>query len=169
MDSKFHGLQWFCFLLLFFTASCGLVQIVKKPEGERTFPQETSRLEKLAQENPESSVRAQSHLELASLCVDHRNPQLNYSRKLQEMQSYLSLFPNKPQTVDFLNWLGVLKEWGHLRTDKIELIEKNRALLSLNKKLQNSLESVQETNRNLGDEVASLRARVLSISCQDTQ
>ena len=100
------------------------------------FSQETTRLGKLAREDPNASVRAQSHLLLAFLYVDHRNPRLNYNRALQEMESYLSLAAADAQTDNFQNWLAVLKEVG---------------------KLQTSLEKVQKANKSLTDEVAGLK------------
>jgi outer membrane protein assembly factor BamD (BamD/ComL family) len=149
MGLPFHRLQWGCvFLLLFFTVGCSLKLALKKPEGEKEFLQETSRLEKLAREHPETSVRAQSHLKLAFLYVNHRNPQLNYTRALQEMESYLSLVPAKGQTDDFQNWLAALKE-----------IEK----------LQTSLEKVQKANRNLRDEVAGLKETIERLKSLDRQ
>ena len=136
MGSRFDRLQWGCiFLLLFFTVSCSL-QGPKKPEGEKEFSQETQRLKKLARENPETSVRAESHLHLAFLYLNHRNPQLNYSRSLQEMESYLSFAPAEEQTDEFQNWLAVLKEVG---------------------KLQTSLEKAQKANKILREEVAGLK------------
>jgi len=64
MGSPFHRLQWGCiFLLLFFVVSCSM-HALKTPEGEKEFSQETSRLEKLAREDPKAPVRAQSHLQL---------------------------------------------------------------------------------------------------------
>ena len=148
MDSQLHRLQWGCiFLLLFFTVSCS-VQALKKPEGEKEFFQETSRLEKLAREDPNASVRAQSHLQLAFLYMNYRNPQLNYNRALQEMESYLSLSPARDQTDDFQNWLAVLKEVG---------------------KLQTRLEKVQKANKSLRDEVAVLRETIERIKNLDRQ
>jgi hypothetical protein len=136
MGSQFHRLRWGCiFLLLFFMGSCGL-QGLKKPEGEKEFSQETTHLGKLAREDPKPSVRARSHLLLAFLYVNHRNPQLNYNRALQEMESYLSLAPAEAQTDDLQNWLAVLKEVG---------------------KLQTTLERVQKANKSLHDEVAGLK------------
>ena len=136
MGSQFHYLRWGCiFSLLFFMVSCSL-QGVKKPEGEKEFSQKTIRLEKLAHEDPKVSVRAQSHLLLAFLYMDHRNPQLNYSRALQEMESYRSLAAAEAQTDDIQNWLSILKEVG---------------------KLQTTLEKVQKANKSLQDEVAGLK------------
>lgn len=137
MGSKFLRLQWFClFLLFFFVVSCSLNLELKKPEGEKEFLQEISRLKKLAREDPETSVRAKSHLKLAFLYVNSRNPRLNYSRALQEMESYLSMAPDKVQKDDFQNWLAVLREMG---------------------KLQAALNKVQEANIHLRNEVTTLK------------
>lgn len=137
MGSKFLRLQWFClFLLFFFVVNCSLNLELKKPEGEKEFLQEISRLKKLAHEDPETSVRAKSHLKLAFLYVNSRNPQLNYSRALQEMESYLSMAPDKVQKDDFQNWLAVLREMG---------------------KLQAALKKVQEANIHLRNEVTTLK------------
>jgi uncharacterized protein involved in exopolysaccharide biosynthesis len=111
-------------------------QVVKKPEREKDFSQETSRLEKVAREHPETSVGAQFHLQLAFLYLNHRNPQLNYTRALQEMESYLSLGSAKAQTDDIENWLAVLREIEKLKTN---------------------LERVQKSNKSLRDEVVGLK------------
>jgi hypothetical protein len=146
MDSKFYRLQWgWIFLVLFFIASCSL-QTVKRPEGEKEFFQETSRLEKRAREHPETSVRAQSHLHLAFLYVNHRNPNLNYTRALQEMESYFSLTPAKEKTDDVQNWFAVLKEVG---------------------KLQTGMERMQKANKGLRDEVAGLKETIEKLKSLD--
>jgi hypothetical protein len=146
MDSKFYRLQWgWIFLVLFFIASCSL-QTVKRPEGEKEFFQETSRLEKRAREHPETSVRAQSHLHLAFLYVNHRNPNLNYTRAVQEMESYFSLTPAKEKTDDVQNWFAVLKEVG---------------------KLQTGMERMQKANKGLRDEVAGLKETIEKLKSLD--
>ena len=149
MGLLFHRLQWGCiFLLLFLMVGCSLNLAQKKPEGEKEFLEETCRLEKLARDHPETSVRAQSHLKLAFLFVNYRNPQLNYTRALQEMESYLSLVPTKVQTDDFKNWLSVLKE---------------------TEKLQTGLEKVQKANRSLREEVAGLKETIERLKSLDRQ
>ncbi len=148
MGTEFRRLPWgWILLLLVFMASCSL-HAVKKPEGEKEFSQETSRLEKLAREHPETSVRAQSHLRLAFLYVNHKNPQLNYARAFQEMGSYLSLAPASATTDDFQNWFAVLKEVG---------------------KLQTSLEKVQKANKSLREEVAGLKETIEKLKSLDRQ
>jgi outer membrane protein assembly factor BamD (BamD/ComL family) len=149
MGLLFHRLQWGCiFLLVFLMAGCSLNLAQKKPEGEKEFLEETCRLEKLARDHPETSVRAQSHLKLAFLYVNYRNPQLNYTRALQEMERYLSLVPTKGQTDDFKNWLAVLKEIEKLKT---------------------GLEKAQKANRSLREEVAGLKETIERLKSLDRQ
>ncbi len=158
MDSGSCRFRWGCFLLLLlFVAGCTPNHTLKKPEGEIDFLQETSHLEKLAREHPEAPVRAQSHLQLAFLYVDYRNPHLNYVRALQEMEEYLSFCPDKTQPADLRNWLAVLRETNRLSRDKAEMAEQNRALQNYIERLHNSLEKAQESNKGLRDEVAGLR------------
>jgi hypothetical protein len=172
MNSRFHRHRWsgfFLLILLLFMASCALNPSLKKPEGERELQQEVSRLEKLSRDHPVPSTRAQYHLQLAFLHVDAKNPQLNYYRALEEMKIYLSLSPDKAHSVDIQNWLAVLKELDHLRTDKIELGERNRTLQSTSEKLQTSLEKAQEVNKNLRDEVAGLKDTIEKLNYLDRQ
>jgi predicted nucleic acid-binding Zn-ribbon protein len=160
MGLQFHRLQWgYIFLMIFFILSCSL-QAVKKPEGEKGFFQETSRLERLAREDSNKSVRAQSHLQLAFLYVNYRNPQLNYTRALQEMENYLSLTPDKAQTNDFQNWLAVLKEVNKLQTN----LEKTQ---KVNKNLREEVTDLQKVNKSLRDEVTDLKETIEKLKALD--
>jgi hypothetical protein len=103
-------------------------------------------LEKRAREHPETSARAKSHLQLAFLYVNHRNPQLNYARALQEMESYFSLTSAKEKPDDVHNWLAVLKEIG---------------------KLQTGMERMQKVNKSLRDEVADLKGMIEKLKSLD--
>jgi len=170
MGSQLFRLQGCCFFFLFFFAvSCSLNLEVKKPEGEKEFSQETSRLEKLSREDPETSVRAKSHLQLASLYANSRNPQLNYSRALHEMECYLSMSPAKTQKEDFQNWLAVLKELDRVRKDKKGMEEKKQDLQTQIEKLRITLGKIQEANKNLGDEVANLQKMIERLMILDYQ
>jgi len=142
MGSFSHRLQrGSVFLLLLLVVGCSLTLTQKRPEGDKEFLQETCRLEKLAHDHPDVSVRARSHLKLAFLYVNYRNPQLNYTRALQEMESYLSLAPAGRQGEDFNNWLAVLKETGKL----------------------------QKANRSLREEVAALKETIDRLKTLDRQ
>jgi hypothetical protein len=160
MGLQFHRLQWGCIsLLIFLTLSCSL-QALKKPEGEKEFSQETSRLERLAREDPKNSIRAQSHLQLAFLYVNYRNPRLNYTRALQEMEDYLSLMPDQAQTDDFQNWLAVLKEVDKLQTN----LEKAQRV---NKSLRDEVTDLQKVNKSLRDEVTDLKETIEKLKALD--
>jgi len=168
MGSHCHRLRWiWIFLLFFIVASCSL-QTVKRPEGEKEFSQETSRLEKRAREHPEISTRAQSHLQLAFLYVNYRNPNLNYTRALQEMESYFSLAPSKAQTDDVQNWFAVLKEVGRLQIDMERMQKANKSLHDQEVgKLQSDLEKMQKVNKSLRDEVAGLKETIERLKSLD--
>jgi len=149
MGPFFHRLQsGSIFLLLFLIVGCSLTLTQKEPEGDKEFLQETCRLEKLARDHPDASVRARSRRKLAFLYVNYRNPQLDYTRALREMESYLSLTPTQMENEDFNNWLAVLKE-----------IEK----------LQAGLEKTQKANRSLRGEVGSLKETIDRLKSLDRQ
>ncbi len=149
MGSLFHRFQWgYVFLLLFFVVGCSGTLLQKKPEGEKEFLQETRRLEKLARDHSDPSVRARSHRKLAFLYVNYRNPQLNYARALQEMEIYLSLAPTETKGEDFNNWLAVLKEIGKLQKANRNLREESASLKETIDKLK-SLDQQMEEKRKL--------------------
>jgi len=163
MGLQWHRLQWSCiFLIIFLMISCSL-QAVKKPEGpegEKEFSREIPRLERLAREDPKKSVRAESYLQLAYLYLDFRNPQLNYTRALQEMENYLSLTPDKAQTDDFQNWFAVLKEVDKLQTN----LEKTQ---KANKSLRDEVTDSQKVNKSLRDEVTDLKETIEKLKALD--
>ncbi len=148
-------------LLLVFVASCSLSRELKKSEGER-FVEEISRLERLAREDPSASVRSKSHLKLALLYVNCRNPELNYSRALQEMKSYLSIVPSGTQKDDIQNWLAVLREVEHLSKARLSLEEQSQNLQARIDKSQTDLKKVrlkmEEQGQNLQTEIDKLQA-----------
>ena len=160
MNAIFHYFRWGCILLLlllFFMASCSQNQTSVKSTGESASIQEAARLEKLSREHSDPSVRAQAHLQLAFLYVNYKNPRLNYSRALQEMEAYLSLSPDKTQTVDFQNWLAALREMDHVREDWTEMAEKNQALQSRIDKLQTTLDKTEEANNKMKEAIERLK------------
>lgn len=157
------------FFLIFFTVGCTLNVGLKEPNGEGDFLLETLRLEKLSREDPSPSIRAKSHLQLAFLYVNSRNPQLNYSRALLEMESYLSMSPGKVQKDDFQNWFSVLKELDRVRKDKKEMEEENQDLQTRIEELRISMGKVQEANKGLRDKVANLQGVIEKLKNLDYQ
>lgn len=112
-------------------------------------------MEKLAREGRSTSIRAKSHLQLAFLYVDSRNPQLNYSRALTEMETYFSMFPGKVQKNDYKNWHSVLREVERVRQDTREVQRQNNNLQNQVEHFRISLERVQEANRNLREQMVN--------------
>ena len=161
MGSQFLRTQWCSlFLLIFLAISCTLSLELKKQKGENEFLREASRLEKLSREDPATSVRAKSHLQLAFLYVNYRNPQLNYARALQAMESYFSMSPAKAKKDDVRNWFAVLKELDRVRKGKKGTEQENLELHSQVRKLRISLEKAQETNRKVRDTAANLQETI---------
>ncbi len=158
MRLVFHPFRWGCFfLLLFLIASCNLNQGLKKPEAEKDFFGQTSYLEKVARYHPDLTVRAKSHQQLALLYVNHRNPELDYARALQEIESYLLLSPTKEEEDYFNDWLAILREVDHLRKDGIEMEKKNQTLRGQIDRSRANLIRFQKANIQLSDEVAKLK------------
>jgi hypothetical protein len=129
--------------------SCSLKQTSKSLEGKKEFLEETSRLEKVAQDHPEASLRADAHLQLAFLYVNYRNPQLNYTRALKEMETYRSLAPTKVQRDDFGNWLAVLREVDHLRKANKSLRDDVASLKESNHKMEETIERLKSLDRQI--------------------
>ena len=160
MNAIFHYFRWGCILLLllFFMASCSQNQTSVKSTGESASIQETVRLVKISREHPDTSVRAQAHLQLGFLYVNAKNPRLSYSRALQEMEAYLSLSANETPTDDFENWLAALREIDLLREDWTEMAEKNQALQGRIDKLQATLAKAREENNRMREAIERLKA-----------
>jgi hypothetical protein len=143
-------------LLTLFYAGCALINRgLGKPDEDRKFVLETSRLEKLACEGRSTSIRAKSHLQLAFLYVDSRNPQLNYSRALMEMETYFSMSPGKVQKDDYKNWHSVLREVERVRRDTGEVQRQNNDLQDQVEHFRISLERAQEANSNLREQMVN--------------
>jgi FtsZ-binding cell division protein ZapB len=142
-------------LLILFYAGCALNGDLVKPDQDRKFVLETSRLEELAREGRSTSIRAKSHLQLAFLYVDSRNPQLNYSRALTEMETYFSMSPDRVQRDDYKNWHLVLREVDRVRKDTHEVQSQNNDLQNQVEHFRISLERIQETNRTLREQMVN--------------
>jgi chromosome segregation ATPase len=147
MGLKRGGLGWACIFLVLLITGCAWKQAIIKPREEPSFLQKTSRLEQAAREDPNPSVRAQSRLQLGFLYLSSKNPQLSYTRALQEFEGYLSLAPANPNSEEFQNWLAALREMERVRAEGV----KN------GQTLKTQLNKTQETNKALREEAATLK------------
>jgi DNA repair ATPase RecN len=169
-------------LFLFPLLGCSLKH---SPQTGEEFSRETIRLEKLIQEEADSSDRAKLHRQLAELYTHHQNPGRNYRKALGELEAYLSLAPVEAQTDEAQNWLGVLRELERAKKETVQcagrmenLVGENREkgealdrqgkMLDLERKkceelqarlekMQERLEEMENANRNLSEANRSLR------------
>lgn len=74
------------------------------------FQNEIERLQKSIQEMPDTPDAAKAHIQLAFLYSHYRNPAPDYSRALQQLETYV-LSDTKGGRQDYVqNWLRMLKE-----------------------------------------------------------
>jgi len=107
------------------------------------FPKEIARLEKIAREDPTPKVRAMAHFQLAALWAHHRNPDVDYSRALDELDMYMRLDPEASSDDQNLNWLAMLGEMDFLRRENKALEEKISMLGRENNSLQAQIENLK--------------------------
>ncbi len=157
MKRKYRRIQLVscCLLLFFITGCCGLWGS-RHPGQAKDFPREISRLERMARYHPEVSVRARSHLDLAFLYLNPKNPELDYGRAIQEMTHYVSLNPTGTGDETVLDWIAALKHMARLRQENMELGKRNQGLQTRAEKLQAGMEKALELNRTLREEVSGL-------------
>ncbi|MCK5140285.1 MAG: hypothetical protein KAQ85_10620, partial [Thermodesulfovibrionia bacterium] len=74
------------------------------------LPNDIGRLEKIVKNNPESSIRAKAHFQLALLYSSYKNPNPNYQQALKELEAYISLNSSGKVSEEILNWLAILRE-----------------------------------------------------------
>lgn len=108
----------------------------------KDFPREIARLEKIAKTNPDVSVQARAHLQLAMLFLDHRNPAVNYLRALRELEAYISLDPEGGRADEVQTWRALL--------NKIELLTKeNNVIKEENQKMKGIIENMKSLDIQL--------------------
>ncbi len=124
------------YLRIFFLAALGFTAagcaLTMQPKPGRDFPQEIADLEKVAQESPESEMRAEANLYLARLYRNHRNPQINYEKSRKAFEMYLLLAPVEGRTDEVLDWLTVFRGLERLQNEN-EKIRRNEEALKRQK------------------------------------
>ena len=108
----------------------------------KDFPKEIARLEKIAKTNPDISVQARAHLQLALLHADHKNPFPDYLRAVKGLETFISLEPEGGKADDIQNLLALLK--------KIELLTKeNNRIKEENQKMKDIIENMKSLDIQL--------------------
>lgn len=102
----------------------------------KDFPREIARLGKIAKTNPDVSVQARAHLQLAMLFLDYRNPAVNYSMALRELEAYISLDPEGGRADEVQTWRALLNKIEVLTKDNSRIKEENQKMNSIIEKMK---------------------------------
>lgn len=166
-----YFLLWVSVLVI---SSCSLKYTT--PRTGEEFLQEISRLEKLSVEDPDPSVRAKSHLQLARLYTYYKNPHRDYLKARKEFAAYLTLVPPGRKDDEVQNWVSVLeelkkseKEAAGLKGEMGSLTAEMNRQLKKNQELQSRLEILEKTNRNLSEANRSLKETIEMLKKLDQQ
>ena len=134
---------------------------VSRPED---FPREITRVEKLTRYHPDPAVRAKSHLRLAMLYLDYRNPHPDYLRALKELKQYVSMSPDgdkrdEAQTLVVLlsAYENVLVENDEKRRANELLTEQNRALIRENRAFKETIKELKYLDLQLEEKRRQIR------------
>lgn len=107
------------------------------------LPDDIGQLEDILKNNPDSSIRAKAHLQLALLHSSYKNPNPNYQLALKELENYMSVEPAGRMNEDIQNFLAILREM-----DK---------MLEENKKMKQRMGQLTKENKDLKDAVLQLK------------
>jgi exonuclease VII small subunit len=167
-------IYFFLWVSVLVISSCSLKYT--SPRTGEEFLQEISRLEKLSVENPDPSVRAKSHLQLARLYTYYKNPHRDYLRGREEFAAYLTLVPAGRKDDEIQSWVSVLeelkkseKETAGLKGQMGSLTGEMNRQLKKNQELQSRLESLENTNRSLSEANRSLKETIEMLKKLDQQ
>ena len=153
--------RWMEYLRIFFFAVMGFTAagcaLTTQPRLVRDFPLEIADLEKVAQESPETEMRAEANLNLARLYRNHRNPKINYEKSRKALETYLLLAPVEGRTDEVLDWLTVFRGLEGLQNE-IEKIRRDEEALKRQKEArEKSLVSQMKGQESLQTEIQGLR------------
>lgn len=150
----------FCCMALLLT-QCAYPQFHSLKPAE--FADEIARMKATAKDDRNAYARAAAHRQLAMLYSYHKNPARDYHLALKELETYISLDPEKGKTNDIQNWLAVLRDLD--RTSSEHKVAKNRIqqLVKENKELRETMEQLAGDNNDLRDTVEKLEQLDINI------
>lgn len=112
---------------------------------------EVRRLEEIAKNHPDQSMRAKAHLQLAKLYFSHKNPNPNYQQALRELEMYLSSDPVGGGADEIQDWLAVLRELEKTSEESKKSKQKMSQLLKDNKELKDAIVKLKDSVEKLND------------------
>jgi hypothetical protein len=167
--------RFFLFLApVFLLTSCSLKYTSQTSED---LSRDTVRLEKMIENYGAESVHANTHLQLAWLYANDKNPKMDYKKALREFETFRSLAPDEAKTDEIQNWLSILRALDRSqkelqqKQEAISLItgenaERKMALEQQMKKIQKmqaNIEKLQESNARLKKTIEGLETLDLRI------
>jgi hypothetical protein len=134
---------------------------VSRPED---FPREITRVEKLTRYHPDPAVRAKSHLRLAMLYLDYRNPHPDYLRALKELKQYVSMSPDGDKRDEAQTLIILLSAYENVLVENDErgranelLTEQNRALIRENRAFKETINELKYLDLQLEEKRRQVR------------
>ena len=119
---------------------------VSRPED---FPREISRVQKLTRYHPDPAVRAKSHLQLALLYMDYRNPNPDYLRALKELKQFVSMSPDGDKRDEAQTLIVLLSAYENVLLENDQKRRANELLTEQNKILIRENRAFKETIKEL--------------------
>ncbi len=161
-------------VLVIFLTGCSLKYTSQSRED---LSRDTLHLEEMIENYGADSVHANTHLQLARLYANCKNPKMDYKKALRQFETYRSLAPEEAKKDEIQNWLSILRALG--RSQK-ELQQKQETISLLTgenaerkmeleqqmkktQKLQANIEKLQDSNARLKKTIEGLETLDLRI------
>jgi hypothetical protein len=122
------------------------------------YSREIVELNQVVQQNSNPDKAKKTHLELAQLYSNHKNPRRNYQKALKHLKAY-SAFEDFAEDDETQNWMAALKEIDHLSK---EIATQNKQIRRLQSQLDKSKKArlaIKKSNRKLTSEEIKLREK----------
>jgi chromosome segregation ATPase len=133
------------------------------------YSREIVELNQVVQQNSNPDKAKKTHLELAQLYSNHKNPRRNYQKALKHLKAYYqkalkhlkaySAFEDFAEDDETQNWMAALKEIDHLSK---EIATQNKQIRRLQSQLDKSKKArlaIKKSNRKLTSEEIKLREK----------
>lgn len=108
------------------------------------FPKEIARLEKLVKYHPEPSIRTMAHLQLVLLYSHYKNPNPDYLRALEELETYMALDPDGGKTEEVQNLLALLRELERVVKENEEMKMSIELLIEQNQRVKKTIQELED-------------------------
>ena len=120
------------------------------------FPKEIARLEAMISRDADLYSQRKTHLRLAMLYLDNKNPAPNYSHALKELELYVSLDSEGGRRLEIHNLLRALQEIVRLTDENKKIRLKMELAIKENEEIKKTVEEL----RNLDLRIEERRRQI---------